>query len=91
MAEENVIINGILDFDASQSIRRAKTDLENQLAKVDVESVVSFDVLTKGNGGFNKKLEEQLKSLREIQRSSEKSANFSITRSLFTGTFEGIG
>jgi tape measure domain-containing protein len=88
---EKLVIEGILNFDASQSAKRAKSQLEQQLAAVDVANVVSFDVLTKGNGGFNKRLDEQLKVLREIEKSSAKSAGFSISKALFTGAFEGIG
>lgn len=88
---EEIVINGILDFDASKSIGRVKQQMEQELSKVDIENVVSFDVLTKGSNGFNRRLEDQLKALREIEKSSAKAANFSISRALFTGTFEGIG
>lgn len=88
---EKLVIDVILDFDASESAKRAKIELEKQLAAVDVTNVVSLDVLTKGNGGFVGQIEEQLKVLKEIEQNSAKAAEFSISKTFLSGTFEGIG
>lgn len=86
----NIAIDGILDFDASQSVRRVKTDMEKALGSIDVKNTVSFDVLTKGNGEFNRRLDAMSRGVAGVGKvlASANTINQSLSRTIIEKTKE---